>query len=932
MQSSRAQRQGNGCDRTFQCESSYWDGNTRYYDPYCTGNGGTCQFKTQSCPFGQNASGTGCAEAPLGVCSSGYVDKRQQPDCFGSRVFNDPNQNPYCYQCQPASIQASFGPPWNNDSYTQGQSVPFSLGLNVAACSNAVSSGTVTFTLAGQSSTVTKSMTLGSQTLFSSSLYAPTTLGTHTAGCSYNITVTFSNPNDPNYSRQTTQSGSCAPRTITVVPPAIPGACDRGPGGAQEQTYAWNESLGSLCSSPGGSSGLSDPGASGGKISWTCLGKDRGSDASCSATRTARPCESVPNACGKTAAGVYRADGSCSASVPSNSLCGCDNNWSIRVDEKTGSCIDKSWGTDVSSIYIAGSENYYACTQGYKQVWQCKTCESASNACGVKATGTYQEDGSCSAVPPTISYAVGASCPSAVNNCGATNTGTIQCDGSCLATAPANVDLSGTCLSAQNNCGATSSGSWQCGADKKSRVCGAVAPANVGSIGTSCSSSQNSCADTISGTWQCSASKTNKTCSVTTAPERAGYGDDCSACNNVNECNPGKKIVCTAGGGVACNVGAPLDKFTLLYSAGSGGSIVGSMSQTITRGQSGTLVTASPATGYDFIKWSDNKTSSSRGETNVQGNVSVVATFSIKSYALSVSKTGTGSGTVTSNPSGINCGLTCSANFNHGTTVALTASPTSGSSLGSWLGCDTVVGNTCNVLINGIKSVSVSFQAPPSIQSASQGPAPNYCGASPSTTFSWRYNSPAGLNQSRFDFRIIDQSTGTTVVSRSFSGLNNPNNTQNSQAVIVSLNPLEADRVAYNKSYRWEAQVWDSAGESSSMAGGTFTTTARAYPKPSFSYSPQTPGIGETVTFTETSKCYNNLNVSGDCKNMSVSYLWNFTDGNTSSTKGNTIHSFVSGGSYPVSLRITDDSRVCEYAIPVRIQLPFPAWEEVSPF
>jgi hypothetical protein len=46
---------------------------------------------------------------------------------------------------------------------------------------------------------------------------------------------------------------------------------------------------------------------------------------------------------------------------------------------------------------------------------------------------------------------------------------------------------------------------------------------------------------------------------------------------------------------------------------------------------------------------------------------------------LTVSKSGSGAGTVTSNPSGINCGSTCSYMFFTGTVVTLTATPTAGS-------------------------------------------------------------------------------------------------------------------------------------------------------------------------------------------------------------------------------------------------------------
>jgi len=53
---------------------------------------------------------------------------------------------------------------------------------------------------------------------------------------------------------------------------------------------------------------------------------------------------------------------------------------------------------------------------------------------------------------------------------------------------------------------------------------------------------------------------------------------------------------------------------------------------------------------------------------------------------LTVSKTGTGTGTVTSSPDGINCGTICSAIFPNDATVTLTAVPNSDSILSGWSG------------------------------------------------------------------------------------------------------------------------------------------------------------------------------------------------------------------------------------------------------
>ncbi len=78
----------------------------------------------------------------------------------------------------------------------------------------------------------------------------------------------------------------------------------------------------------------------------------------------------------------------------------------------------------------------------------------------------------------------------------------------------------------------------------------------------------------------------------------------------------------------------------------------------------------------------------------------------VSSYTLFVSKTGTGSGIVSSSPSGINCGTTCSASFSSGTSVTLTSVATSGTFTG-WSGdCS---GATCTVSMTANRSVTANF-------------------------------------------------------------------------------------------------------------------------------------------------------------------------------------------------------------------------------
>jgi endoglucanase len=77
-------------------------------------------------------------------------------------------------------------------------------------------------------------------------------------------------------------------------------------------------------------------------------------------------------------------------------------------------------------------------------------------------------------------------------------------------------------------------------------------------------------------------------------------------------------------------------------------------------------------------------------------------------FALSVTKAGTGTGTITSAPAGINCGSTCSANYSSGTSVTLTAAAASGSTFGGWSGACTGTG-TCTLSMTAVRAVTATF-------------------------------------------------------------------------------------------------------------------------------------------------------------------------------------------------------------------------------
>ena len=87
----------------------------------------------------------------------------------------------------------------------------------------------------------------------------------------------------------------------------------------------------------------------------------------------------------------------------------------------------------------------------------------------------------------------------------------------------------------------------------------------------------------------------------------------------------------------------------------------------------------------------------------------VVADFTPITRTLTVTKTGPNSsmGTVTSNPTGISCGSTCSAGYDHGAVVVLTATTAMGTFVWSGGGCSG--SGTCTVTMDSAQSVTATF-------------------------------------------------------------------------------------------------------------------------------------------------------------------------------------------------------------------------------
>ena len=123
-------------------------------------------------------------------------------------------------------------------------------------------------------------------------------------------------------------------------------------------------------------------------------------------------------------------------------------------------------------------------------------------------------------------------------------------------------------------------------------------------------------------------------------------------------------------------------------------------------------LTATPATGSVFSGWSGACSGTGKCDLTMDKAKAVVATFTAIPETLSVSKSGTGSGTVVSSPAGLRCGSTCSVEFDFGTNVTLTVTPATGSYFTGWSG-DCSGTSACTVSMTRARSVSASFSLLP---------------------------------------------------------------------------------------------------------------------------------------------------------------------------------------------------------------------------
>jgi RHS repeat-associated protein len=125
------------------------------------------------------------------------------------------------------------------------------------------------------------------------------------------------------------------------------------------------------------------------------------------------------------------------------------------------------------------------------------------------------------------------------------------------------------------------------------------------------------------------------------------------------------------------------------------------------------ILTATAAAGSAFQGWAGACAGTgSTCKVTMKQAKTAIANFAVIQETLSVSKTGSGAGTVTSSPAGIDCGVICAAEFEPNSQVTLTAVPAAGSAFEGWSGGCAGTGSSCAVTMSQAQSVRAAFSAP----------------------------------------------------------------------------------------------------------------------------------------------------------------------------------------------------------------------------
>lgn len=256
-----------------------------------------------------------------------------------------------------------------------------------------------------------------------------------------------------------------------------------------------------------------------------------------------------------------------------------------------------------------------------------------------------------------------------------------------------------------------------------------------------------------------------------------------------------------------------------------------------------------------------------------------------------------------------------------------------GGDVAGWMSFNCLNGGDC---LTVPYAVSADIDVPPSIPTleAVAHSSATYCG-SPQQKFIWSFSDVEdGTIQTAYWIQVDNNSDflSLTFDSGKVGSPGSPVNVQE-RAVPVSVSP-GPNQLAFNTTYFWRVQVYDSKDLSSSWVNGTsFATPLHPYPQPNFSQTPSGPSVGETVIFTDTTVFFND-GAGGLPDSTSPTWLWTissipppagetYVDG-TNNTTQNPHVKFSNSSPKSVTLLAGDDIGSCSATKAMNLRPPLP--------
>ncbi|MBS2024254.1 MAG: hypothetical protein JST92_17775 [Deltaproteobacteria bacterium] len=279
-------------------------------------------------------------------------------------------------------------------------------------------------------------------------------------------------------------------------------------------------------------------------------------------------------------------------------------------------------------------------------------------------------------------------------------------------------------LSGTDNCGSARSAA-SCGTCTAPQACAAKGTANVcetpsyalsvtvvGAGSVTSTPAGIACGSTCAASFDANTSVTLGA-SATTSSAFSGFSGDCSGATCALTMTGAKSVTATfiplrtltvttsgSGGGAVSSTSTPA-----IACAASAGSSSGTCALQVPDGATLTLGAAASSTSR-FGGWSGACSGGGACTLSMTQDRTVDASF-IATYSVSVALAGSGSGAVSSTPAGLSCPGTCSATFDSGTSVALTAAPAGSSVFNGFSGDCT--GATCALSVTSTKNVTATF-------------------------------------------------------------------------------------------------------------------------------------------------------------------------------------------------------------------------------